>query len=166
MESFQPGWPGNEILLKYRVRLYDKSFSPVWANWAEISARAETRNFSLVIVPARATTRMTRMRRTCMHWNQINGEKNGTGVNIDVIETITMPMKKGKRRGIRCRVCIDNPTIVKRLCYRGRIPPICTVTGTEAQTKAASVTQWLPLSKSWLHPVAVYMGIGMGRFPG
>lgn len=31
-------------------------------------------------------------------------------------------------------MCNENPDIVKRFCNRGRIPPICTPTGTEARS--------------------------------
>ena len=59
----------DETLLKYRVRWYDKMLSPGW-NFSLVWAnRAETLNCSHVIVPARVRI-VTRMRRTCMHWNQ------------------------------------------------------------------------------------------------
>ena len=41
--------------------------------------------------------------------------------------------KSGGRKRIRCKACNENSDIVKRFCYRGRIPPICTPTGTEAR---------------------------------
>ena len=38
----------------------------------------------------------------------------------------------GKRNRIVCKVCLPNPEIVKRACYRGRLPPICQPEGTES----------------------------------
>ena len=59
------GRPHDEILLKYCVRLYDKSFSPGW-NFSLVRAnRAETRNISHVIVPAQARVVM-HMRCACI----------------------------------------------------------------------------------------------------
>ena len=48
---------------------------------------------------------------------------------------VVVPRKKGERKRIRCEVCVKYPDIIKKFCYRGRIPPICTVTGTEAQSE-------------------------------
>ena len=48
---------------------------------------------------------------------------------------VVVPRKKGERKRIRCEVCVKYPDIIKKLCYRGRIPPICTVTGTEARSE-------------------------------
>ena len=49
--------------------------------------------------------------------------------NIEVVHT-----KRGEKKRIKCRVCNENPDIIKRFCYRGRISPICTPTGTEARS--------------------------------
>ena len=80
--EFQPSWPGwnfspasrwNPVKISRAIISQSFSpgldFSPVWANRAEISAQAKTRNFSHVIVQARARI-VKRMRRICMHWNQ------------------------------------------------------------------------------------------------
>ena len=48
------------------------------------------------------------------------------------IEVVTT--KTGERKRVRCKACNENFDIVKRFCYRGRIPPICTPTGTEARS--------------------------------
>ena len=49
----------------------------------------------------------------------------------------TVPTKHGMRarKRIRCLACMNHPEVVMRFCYNGRIPPICTVTGTEARSK-------------------------------
>ena len=44
-----------------------------------------------------------------------------------------LPGWSGKRKRIVCKVCLPNPEIVKRACYRGRLPPICQPEGTESR---------------------------------
>ena len=46
-----------------------------------------------------------------------------------------VPGQKGKRKRIFCNICLPNPDILKRMCYRGRIPPICLSQGTEARSQ-------------------------------
>ena len=45
------------------------------------------------------------------------------------------PGRKGVRKRVFCTVCLPHPTVLKRLCYRGRIPPICLANGTEARAQ-------------------------------
>ena len=45
------------------------------------------------------------------------------------------PGRKGVRKRVFCTVCLPHPTVLKRLCYRGRIPPICLAHGTEARAQ-------------------------------
>ena len=47
---------------------------------------------------------------------------------------VVVTRSKGERKRIRCEVCGGFPDIVKKLCYRGRIPQICTMTGAEARS--------------------------------
>ena len=42
------------------------------------------------------------------------------------------PGRKDVRKRVFCTVCLPHPTVLKRLCYRERIPPICLAHGTEA----------------------------------
>ena len=44
-----------------------------------------------------------------------------------------VPGWSGKRKRIVCKVCLLNPEIVKRACYRGGLPPICQPEGTESR---------------------------------
>ena len=50
-----------------------------------------------------------------------------------------VPTKSGERKRIRCKACNENSDVVKRFCYRGRIPPICSPTGTEARTGTIAI---------------------------
>ena len=45
-----------------------------------------------------------------------------------------VPGQKAKRKRVLCAVCLPFPTILKRFCYRGRVPPICPPECTEART--------------------------------
>ena len=46
-----------------------------------------------------------------------------------------VPGWSGKRKRIVCKIGLPNPEIVKRACYRGRLPPICQPEGTESREK-------------------------------
>ena len=46
--------------------------------------------------------------------------------------------KPGERKRIRCSVCVGNPDTVKRFCYLGRQPAICTIDGAIARTDTIS----------------------------
>ena len=50
-----------------------------------------------------------------------------------------VPGLKAKRKRVLCAVCLPYPTILKRLSYRGRVPPICLPEGTEARTRTIQV---------------------------
>ena len=45
-----------------------------------------------------------------------------------------VPGHKATRKRVLCAVCLPFSTILKRFCYRGRVPPICLSEGTEART--------------------------------
>ena len=45
------------------------------------------------------------------------------------------PGRKGVTKRVLCTVCLPHPTVLKRLCYRGRIPPICLAHETEARAQ-------------------------------
>ena len=45
-----------------------------------------------------------------------------------------VPGRKDERKRVLCAVCLPSPIVVKRFCYRGRLPPICLPDGTEARS--------------------------------
>ena len=54
---------------------------------------------------------------------------------------------KGERKRIRCRTCCRNPDTVKRMCYRGRYPAICTEEGTASRSEVEKAHIESPLHK-------------------
>ena len=63
--------------------------------------------------------------------NSSNASKSNASFEDKSIQRV--PGQKGKRKCVICTVCLPNPAIVKRSCYRGRVPPICQPGGTEAR---------------------------------
>ena len=51
-----------------------------------------------------------------------------------------LPGQSVKRKRIVCTECLQNPGIVKRAFYRGRLLPICQPEGTEAREQTNSTT--------------------------
>ena len=66
-----------------------------------------------------------------MKWNSSNASKSNASFEDKSIQHV--PGQKGKRKHVICTVCLPNPAIVKRSCYRGRVPPICQPGGTKAR---------------------------------
>ena len=64
-------------------------------------------------------------------WNSSNASKSNASFEDKSIQRV--PGQKGKRKCVICTVCLPNPAIVKRSCYKGRVPPICQPGGTEAR---------------------------------
>ena len=51
------------------------------------------------------------------------------------IEIVLKQKGPVERKRMRCRTCIENFALVNKFCYNVRIPPICTLNGTEARNK-------------------------------
>eukprot|EP00795_Rhopilema_esculentum_P010390 gene10390-19087_t len=59
--------------------------------------------------------------------------KVDTQISDKCIQLVPGPTAKRKR--VLCAVCLPYPTILKRFCYWGRVPPICLPEGTKARTR-------------------------------
>ena len=63
--------------------------------------------------------------------------RNPQSHNTNVFESIQVG-KPGEHKRIRCIVCVCNPDTVKRFCYRGHQPVICTTDGAIARPDTIS----------------------------
>ena len=52
---------------------------------------------------------------------------------IIILSCIQCIKSNDKRKRVRCETCFSHPDIVKRFCYRGRLPPICIEEGVETR---------------------------------
>ena len=48
-----------------------------------------------------------------------------------ILTRIQCVKSNDKRKRVRCEICFSHLDIVKRFCYRGRLPPFCTEEGVE-----------------------------------
>ena len=68
------------------------------------------------------------------HERELTSQSDSVFCETTSKEIEVVPTKSGERKRTRCKACNENSDVVKRFCNRGRIPPICSPTGTEARS--------------------------------